>query len=274
MTTLDNLFAALRSFMLPETAGLEAQDRATGALLGITEPLPAGVADLRQGPEALIATFPGARLIAGNPEAFKAGGDLVAVKAWASPRGGFTAGCPLFVNSSNHYGYLTCRPERQGASRSASAVTTLSADTLKAEGDRQYPTTEVKFKFGGSGLARLQALMDIKNWLLNGDGKRKDLILVAQLLGPAYPETEKETGAPTGRTVQKVGGFYLLQVPAVNAQEDGKVGNLPLSNKPTFLPARGVVAGAQAAASAHQARAAVANAADALSGIAADVDSL
>jgi hypothetical protein len=269
MSALDGLFGALREFILPEAAPAEAHDRATEALLGLDPAYPKGVAELRQGTEAVMAMAPGATVIAGNPSAFTAGGELVMVKAWTSPRGGFISGNALYaeVGPKGTWGYLTCRPERQGSSQSASAVLNLSADTLEAEGNRLYPTSEIKFKFRSGGLGYVQALMAIQAWMAMGDGTRKNLILVCQLSGKAYPERNKE-GVETGRTVQPVGGFYLLQVPPVNATASGSIDDLPLESSPTTLAA------ANAAAAGHKPKATVASTADALAGIAADVDSL
>lgn len=269
MSGLDGLFGALREFILPEGAPPEAHDRATEALLGLDPAYPQGVAKLRQGTEAVMAMAPGATVIAGNPSAFTAGGELVLVKAWTSPRGGFTSGNALYVEvgPKGCWGYLTCRPERQGSSQSGSAVLNLSADTLEREGDRLYPTSEVRFKFRSGGLGYVEALMAIQAWMAMGDGTRKNLILVCQLSGKAYPERNKE-GVETGRTVQPVGGFYLLQVPRVSGKADGKVTDMPLAPTPTVLPA------VNAAAAGHKPKAAVASTADALAGIAADVDSL
>lgn len=177
------------------------------------------------------------------------------------------------MSGAGTWGYLAARPDMVGAAASGCEVLNLDADTLEAAGARQYPASEIRFKFGGSGLGRTQALLDILNWMAAGTGSRKELVLVAQLSGLAHAESDKQ-GVPTGRTVQNIGGFYLLEVPRVSGKAPGKVGALPLSGSKTRLPARGVVVAAQAAASAHQAKATVANAADALAGIAADVDSL
>lgn len=262
-TIKKNLFNSVRDFCTPEGAHPQATDRATGALLGIADPFPGGVAVLRQGPEAIQALFPGATVVAGTPDAFCVEGDLVAVRVWTAHNGGHSAGSPVFVHMDGNaiWGYVAARPNRVGSAPANAEVTVLNKDTLGVDGSRQYPHQEIRFKFGRFAGYR-EALTALYGWLLAGNGHRKDVVLVAQLAAEAHEEKNK-AGVAQGRIIQPIGGWYLLEVPRVNTKPEGKVGALPLGNsrivlqavtsaatkQPTFTPA------ADASAQANQASA-------------------
>lgn len=193
--------------------------------------------------------------------------DVVIGTLWAAPNQGHTKGCPVFamVETGKTFAYLAIRADREGGARANSGMQTV--DQLTGEATSEVFTApdgikEIRLKpnaasFGAVGYAK--AVADVYTWLLQGDGTRKNLVFVAQLMGDHH-DTAGEV------RIQKVSGWVILEVPAVQAGL-GKLSSLgspkgapkPKLEKAGDAANAGLPADSEAAAAAKAAFAAIAD---------------
>jgi hypothetical protein len=191
--------------------------------------------------KALAETFPGLKVVA-------VGGiidgdePVVMARIWTSPEGGFKKGNQLFASSDEGkaFAWFSTSPTLEGeggkkGNDPGAFFVGLDPETGETNSDVLFPEIRTKFKLAAHtrDASTFEAIVAIEEWMLHGDGSRRDLLVIAQLRGEAKAETDKKTKAGSGSDLQMVSGLIICELPSMRRK--GTLGALRTSPSPVTV---------------------------------------